>query len=851
MKKIVWLLVAFLIFASPVLCYAGSVENLKAIDLLPSGFTEENMDKPVTRAEFSYMTAKLINSGDILPTNTRFADVTEENLYSGYIEYLAGVGVLSGTHGATFNPDAPADINMVNKILTYALGYGSLAESLGGYPDGVNIIANELGLHKNLIISDGYVTKAGASNIVENALLGEIPDMQIINMNGKLSVYPDSKATKRILCDVLGYSAFTGTLTKVNYEENTAVFTVRGNKYSQNKTVLSVGSEYVFDAGEGINFAEYEQMPVTIWVNDAEEVINIIPDKNAQVKYGYIEKVNGNDKADANYPAVNIEDIIIAGDEEEYEVSESLTVKYNGEITNLPVKLCGRFARLVMINDEIIYIESWDAAEGGLITNIDFEISYIHGEKQGYKIKDILTKKSLRVFIDNEVANYKDIRANSVFDYYETDETLVLIVSEEVYSEKLKSYSPYTSVQVGNLSLKADGKIYASTDGVLFKENANVDKLLGETVYVYFAPSGYAKYIVNAENVPSIDSFYGVVSGVRSDIFGETADVELYKVKGTSIEKGIYNVDFDKIKSGITADELKNNAKSISKNCLYKFTVNANNKILSIQKPEIFYGLKENAEYTIPGWVSDSSAYFAMDGVRVYLDSQAPITYVYSDEEGFKVSSITWNTIKGKNATGAKLSFYGEEKTAYPEFVFMSGGTMGIYKSTSLYGIYTGYTEGLNAKGEPCKMARIITNSGAKEYCLDDETIRLMEEETGGEGLVIVYTEHNFSNSGNEISYNSTVCRLSDKSALWETKDTVNADGLHEGTVDTIAGNRVYFDDGTAYYMTHESSYKSIASVNDNTPGERFKKIELKDIQPGDKVYYYLVSGSIYSIILA
>lgn len=850
MKKIILLLVAFLIFATPVLCYAGEIENLKAIDALPMGFTEENLGESVTRAEFSYMTAKLINCGEILPVNTRFADVTEENVYSGYIEYLAGAGVLSGTQGANFNPDAPADINMVNKILVCALGYGSLAESMGGYPNGYNIIAQELGLHKNIYADGGYITKSSASVIIENALLEEIPSMQIAVRDGKLSVYPDSQATKRVLCDVLKYSAYTGTFTKVNYSENTAVFTVKTNKYSQNKIALTVGSEYVLDAGEGINFAEYEQVPVTIWVNDKEEVINIITSKNTDVLYGYIEKINGNSKNDANYPASNIEDVTLVGAEEEYDVAENLTVKYNGEITNLPVKLCGRFTRLVMVNDEVICIESWDIKEGGLITNIDFEISYTHGDNQGYKISDILTKKNIRVFIDNKPANYKDIRANSVFDYYETDETLVLVVSEEVYSDKLKSYSPFTSVQIGDLICKADGKVYVSTDGKLFKENTNIDKLLGETVYVYIAPNGYARFIVNAESVPNKDSFYGIVSGVESDIFGETANIELYKVKGANIEKGIYSIDFDKMISGITIDELIKNAKSISKNCLYKFDVNSDNKILSISKPKTFYGLNDNAEYTVAGWVSDSSAYFAIDGVRVYLDSLAPITYVYSDEEGFKVSSITWNTIKGKNANGAKLSFYGEEKTAYPEFIFMSGGASGIYKSTSLYGVYTGYTEGLNDKGEPCKIARIITNSGAKEYRLDDETIKLMEEETGGAGLVMVYTEHNYSSSGNEISYDSTVCKLSDKSAAWETKDTVNVDGLHEGTIDTIAGNRVYFDDGTAYYMTHESSYKSIVSVNDNTPGERFKKIELKDIKPGDKVYYYLVSGSIYSIIL-
>lgn len=850
MKKLVLLLVAFLISVTPMLSYASAFDNLKAIDAVPMGFTEDNMNKTVTRAEFSYMTAKLLNCGELSPVKTRFADVTEENIYSGYIEYLAGAGVLSGTEGAMFLPDSPADINMVNKILACALGYSSLAESLGGYPNGYNTIAQEIGLHKNVAVAGGYVTKEGATVMVENALLSEIPSMQMVTVDGKISVYPDSKSTKRILCDVLGYSAYTGTFTKVNYEENTAVFTVATNKYKQNENMLSVGGEYVFEAKETVNFAEFEHLPATIWVNESDEVVNVIPAKNAEVKYAYIEKINGNSKYDAKYPAANIADLVLIGGEEEYEVSEKLTVKYNGVVTGLPVELCRRFARIVLINDEVTFIESWDMQEGGLITNIGLEISYIHGDNTGYAISDILSKKNIRVFIDNKVAGYKDLRVNSVFDYYETEDSLIIVASDRIYLEKLKSYSAFTSLEIGNLLCRTDGKIYCSLDGKVFKENTNVDKLLGEEVYVYFSPNGYAKYLVNAENVPSRESFYGIVSGVQSDIFGETAEIELYKVKGAVIEKGTYTVNIKKLNTGITIDDLENNAKSLSGACLYKFDANSENEILSITKPETFSGLEKNSEVSL-GYVSDySTPYFAVGKVRVYFDAKAPITYIYKGEDGFNVESITWSTIRAKYATGATLSFYGGEIMPYPEFILMAGGSSGLYKSTVLYGIYTGYTEGINSKGEVCKIARIITNTGPKNYFLDDETIKQMEEETGGAGLVKIYTNLLYSNTANEISYDSVVCKFSDKVEKWEITETVHEDGLHEATVKAVSGNRVYFDDETAYYMTHESAYKSVLSVNDYTPGERFKSIELKEIKPGDKVYYYLVSGTIYSIIL-
>ena len=68
--------------------------------------------------------------------------------------------------------------------------------------------------------------------------------------------------------------------------------------------------------------------------------------------------------------------------------------------------------------------------------------------------------------------------------------------------------------------------------------------------------------------------------------------------------------------------------------------------------------------------------------------------------------------------------------------------------------------------------------------------------------------------------------------------------------IDKIAGNRIFFEDGSAFYISQSARNKFIATVDEYAHGERFKSVDLKDIMPGDRVYYYFTSGEIYGMIV-
>ncbi|MBQ3573330.1 MAG: S-layer homology domain-containing protein, partial [Clostridia bacterium] len=341
MKKLTAILLVVIMLLVPSAAMAGTIEDLNAIDALPEGVTyEETSGDVALRGEFAYMVAKILNSGEIAAQNTQFSDVTVDNIYSGYIKYLAEIGIVNGTNGTSFNPDGPLEMDAAAKMLVCAMGLGSVAEELGGYPDGYNYIARRVGLYKNLSTVGGELTKYNSTVILHNALLAEVPDE-----------FSDTKG--RLLCDVLGISAYSGIITDVDVVDHSVAFRVDSNVYAQNKKNLTIEQEHKLAVDKLINVSEYERVPVTIWVDSNDVVIHIICERDTEVVYGYLLSINGDDSEDGAYPASALDELMFINNDEVYSVDEDVLVKYNNKYTTAPVELCGKFAKAVVIDKKI------------------------------------------------------------------------------------------------------------------------------------------------------------------------------------------------------------------------------------------------------------------------------------------------------------------------------------------------------------------------------------------------------------------------------------------------------------------------------------------------------------------
>lgn len=859
MKRLISAVIAIIMLISASSAFAGVIEDLNAIGILPQGLSfDMESEELITRAEFAYMTANLLAEGEKAAKDTQFADVNSSNPYSGYIDLLVNYGIVNGSGGKEFNPDDNITVDAASKMLVVLLGYGSIAEKKGGFPDGYVQVAYEISLYKDVETNGNFLTRYNAAQLIHNALLADVD-----------SNYSYGITSVRPLCDFLDISAYKGIMIDTDASTNSATFKVEKNLYDENVNYLTEGTEYKFDSSKYINVTDYERVPATVWVNKNDEIVNVIPIKNSKVLYGYVSHINGNTSQIGAFPISAIKELMFINDEEEYDVQDGLLVKYNNEYSKSALNLCGKFVKAVIVNGYITFIESFDIKEGGIITEITArKLVYTRGESIGLTIQDIDLKKNVRVFVNNKSADIKDVRVGTIFDFYETDSDLVIVSSERCLYDTFNLYQSGKVITLGTTDCSIEGDIYSSTDGINFTKNSKVMELIGQNVKLYIAPNGYAKYIVADNANETANEFYGIVGGVQYKASSIDTDVliKLFKLSEKTAEEGIYTIT-EKTKisgfAGITdiTDFINNNLivnqrdTSNGKN-VYKFKVNNEKKITQISAPTYFYGTTELGSGLLSGTGDADRLSVANSGGLINFSNSRVIFYPTLEEGEFVVKEIPWTTIKSKTFEEKfTVRYYGEGKIAEPEHIIAYGGLDTVFPSSTglMRGIYTGQnTLCVDEKGETYREITIITPKEEKVYAVSEEFFANLNNKTGGAGL-ITYTELSIDKDESIRLYDLNDAKsvflnfssqedewLDDNSLLPSTKGTMG-----QGCVEKIAGNRIYFDDGKAYYIDYYWYLNAFAKVYENGNGKKFKLVTLNELEPGDMLYYYLDTNKI------
>lgn len=145
-----------------------------------------NLDKIVTRAEFTAVISRLIGIADasVYKENAEqtFDDVKPTDWFFGYVELLCGMGIMNGISNDHFAPNDYVTYEQAMKTLVCALGYESGALRDGGYPNGYIKQGTSLRLNKGVNFKDGF-TRGCLMQMVYNAL-----DVQQLNMYGEKDV---------------------------------------------------------------------------------------------------------------------------------------------------------------------------------------------------------------------------------------------------------------------------------------------------------------------------------------------------------------------------------------------------------------------------------------------------------------------------------------------------------------------------------------------------------------------------------------------------------------------------------------------------------------------------------------
>jgi len=810
------------------------------------------------------MSIMVVGENNTKVETTKFTDVDESNPYSGYIDYLTEIGIVSGVSESLYSPQSNVTAEMAYKVMVSILGYNQIAEQLGGYPEGYAKVADILGFTTNLSFKEQYLTRDGALKIAHYVLTNCFDELLYFSSNGEITVTTDSKNEFAVLGDRHKINVYTGYVESV---PNTGYVNIRidGNKYDTNPEMLAKGYLAKFEANDK-NLREFEGTNVTVWVNDENKIVYIALKRKSDIKYGYIYSVNGITNAEGIPSIASLEELTLINDEEDYDISQDVKVRYNGKIVTDSVKLEGNFARLVFQNDEITFIETWDLKEAGLITEMSAEyIQYTKGVTPGLRLKDLDQYKNKRFYIDNAPAGEGHIKADVVFDYYASGDDLVIVASEKKIVDEFYSYSSST-VEIGDSIYKYKNLYYS--DGAGFKADDGFINLISTDVSAYIGPDGYVRYIkLNDLSKLTNRTFYGVVDGVNTDVFNEEAEIKVW-VYGDEIVKQTLKVnEKTRFLDGLSIEELGRNAKNVSGNGVYLFTLNAKGNVSEIEKPIPFYGYgvditekDKRVSQSITTMDSDTNAYIPVSyqipndatddpddllsiSKRLYFKN-APMMALFNKDGVFTVEKTSQSAIIGKSGMSVTLTFFGDEnKSPLPSMVLLTGDLSSLGSVYTQYGILTEKSIVINNDGEE-RVDLYITkgDSTPRVYSVTKEYAATLPDYA----LLAFFEETVFSE--NDINVTSIIS-LEGNPSNWELTSTENQVGLHEGKFERIESKRLYLED-TAYYMHPGTSGKPIVRYTENGGKRTIQVIDAAEIMPGDYVYYYLASGGLVRAVI-
>ena len=134
-----------------------AAEELNKLSVMVGDETGDLMlGKTVTRAEMAAVICRLSGleqaAKEVVVTTLLFSDVSKEHWAAGYIQLAKQNGIINGYPDGSFRPENEVSYAETIKMLIAVLGYLPKADTLAGYPDGIMMVATELGLTTDLVV---------------------------------------------------------------------------------------------------------------------------------------------------------------------------------------------------------------------------------------------------------------------------------------------------------------------------------------------------------------------------------------------------------------------------------------------------------------------------------------------------------------------------------------------------------------------------------------------------------------------------------------------------------------------------------------------------------------------------
>lgn len=811
-KKILTLmLMTLLIFTSFGSAFGYSEQIITSLSGI-NGVGEALETDCVRRDSFASIALAVAGIKDAKAQDTQYDDVKKDNKLSGYVQMVTNLNYMSGTGDGNFAPDSFITGRQAVSVLVKILGYGTLAEKNGGWPVGFDLVAQDLGLYKYFVADDEPVTYSELWSLIDGILEMPVPSSSYIDSGEISEVIYSSKDNPKLLHQKLNTYKYGAKVTEIHVDKHTAKVLITK---AESNAPHSVGDTVTISAPLYLNILKFDKLGVNVWINEEDSLLAITPEKNYVSQFAVISSVNADTSKSSKYSVSSLKELMFLDDEEEYEVSDSLEVYLNGEKFSKSMALCGRYVRYVTYQDEIVSIETWDIKEGGLITAInDKEIKYqIYDTER--KFADINTTKQKIVVLNGEYRDIKELRIDTLFDYYMNKDKgiLILFASERKAEDTFHNIST-GRIQVGNLYLNLSDNVYVSTDGYTYKSK-NVNELLGKNVSAYIDVFKKVRYICPIQTNMETNEFLGYLMGVNSKDGLTPKKYLIANLDDKDFIENEYNVS-DKITyAGLTLLEVDATAGATDGSGLYKFSINSKGVINRVEKMTSFYGFG-NATVTlssIPSYIRNGLVINSLVGQKLYFDRDVRV--IAFDKEDKEFVSVSWNDIRASKCESIKFDFYGREKSSDVELIFVSGDLQSFRgnEETIKRGVITKTEDVLMDDGE----------IGLKIKINDDMEYILSKEEKNVSSLkkntYIVYnTKYPFGKGG--IYIDKAFNLVGNDIYSWSESGSADVT-VETGTVEKIDGYRIYFTDGSCFYMdTNNIAFLCVKENGDIISGD-------------------------------
>ncbi len=838
MKKFITLLLAIVMMLGVIPAQATSTDTnkfqyelLTALKLIPNTIDTTNLGDKVTRETVAYALSRLSGAQVVLGT-TEISDTDELN--KNYITAVVEAGIMSADNGV-FNPDG---------TITAADAKEAILKAAAG-----NVILTPTEQNK---IFRGYKSVEGNTisnkqffRMVQNALDINVPRLSFSESSSDFTaVYDAANSKTTVLAQKFDVSVYEGTINAVDEANLTATVDITKNVVETNPQMLPNG-EYILKASQSVNLNHFEYAPVKLWVQ-GEDIVYMELQKYVEIRYSYIYAVNSDTTAGNTYAANFIDNIHYYGEDDAYDINkDALRVVFNNKETATgQVSLIGNFAKTILREDEVEFIQAWDLTHGGIVTDYSKNvITYTSGRTNGLRISNVNEIKKVVLYTDGRSTDIGELKANTLFDYYKDDDTLIIVASEKVITGTFDSLnSDYIEISGTRYYRKDD--VYFSTSGTNFDLSVDYSPLFGREVDVFFTYNGYASYVRSSLGVPvQSDDFLATMVKFIPKESGDTVDEEmdmvvLFSLEGdNAFEKITLNIeDMNGVYyDGITPSELTTNSLDPNGNGVYIFKLNARGNICAIKRPTYLTGYSPfilggnripiDATSTPYLMCPNSLGYNSV----VYFEKTQHMIMMNAFDRHFEARTVGWGDLAGLQASNVTIHLIAEEENSSQlRTVIFCGIPSELVHYQTQQGIITEKNLAVDEDGKTGYEITVIGSRGKRTY--------YVTEEYGEELSVDMFIEYSdgLFYSENDISVTAK-CMVSGPMKDWNLTTTRYRN--FEAVIYKIDGNVAFFEGGTSGTI-HKQEAFVIRDRGADKGKYRYEMGTNDDLLPGRYIRY-------------